>query len=77
MTTAGTADLPAAPTAAAVAGPARSRQGHTLTGTWALVRLILRRDRVRLPVWIVGIVVLVLSSAALFMNARRWAAGTS
>jgi ABC-2 type transport system permease protein len=64
VTTAGTADLPAAPSAAAVAGPARSRQGHTLTGTWALVRLILRRDRVRLPVWIVGIVVLVLSSAA-------------
>ena len=28
-------------------------QGHTLTGTWTLVRFVLRRDRVRLPVWIV------------------------
>ncbi|HKN53214.1 MAG TPA: ABC transporter permease, partial [Amycolatopsis sp.] len=25
----------------------------TLTGTWALIRLALRRDRIRLPVWIV------------------------
>jgi ABC-2 type transport system permease protein len=39
-------------------------QGGSLTGTWALVRFILRRDRVRLPVWIVGIVLLVLSTAA-------------
>jgi ABC-2 type transport system permease protein len=28
----------------------------TLTGTWTLMRFILRRDRVRLPVWILGIV---------------------
>lgn len=35
----------------------------TLTGTWPLVRLILRRDRVRLPVWLVAILVLVFSSA--------------
>jgi ABC-2 type transport system permease protein len=38
--------------------------GTTLTGTWSLVRFILRRDRVRLPVWIVGITLLVLSTAA-------------
>jgi ABC-2 type transport system permease protein len=36
----------------------------TLAGTGALVRLILRRDRVRLTVWIVSIVLLVLVSAA-------------
>ena len=36
----------------------------TLTGTGGLVRLILRRDRVRLPIWIVAIVGLVYSSAA-------------
>lgn len=29
-----------------------------LTGTWQLVRLILRRDRVRLPLWLVGFGVL-------------------
>jgi ABC-2 type transport system permease protein len=36
----------------------------TLTGTWSLVRFILRRDRVRLPVWVVGITLLVLSTAS-------------
>ena len=25
------------------------------TGTWQLVRLILRRDRIRLPIWIVAL----------------------
>jgi ABC-2 type transport system permease protein len=34
-----------------------------LTGTVALVRLILRRDRVRIAVWILGIVLLVVSTA--------------
>jgi ABC-2 type transport system permease protein len=49
------------------AGAALTRaagRSTTLTGTWALVRFILRRDRVRLPVWIVGITLLVLSTAA-------------
>ena len=41
-----------------------SVRGTTLTGTWALVRFILRRDRVRLAVWIIGITLLVLSTAA-------------
>ena len=36
----------------------------TLTGTGALVRFVLRRDRLRLPVWIGAIGVLVLSSAS-------------
>ena len=43
---------------------AAATRGTTLTGTWALVRFILRRDRVRLPVWIIGITLLVLSTAA-------------
>ncbi|MDQ3308259.1 MAG: ABC transporter permease [Actinomycetota bacterium] len=36
---------------------------QSLAGTGPLVRLILRRDRVRLPVWILGIVGLVYASA--------------
>jgi ABC-2 type transport system permease protein len=63
MTT--TAVGPAGP--AAVGEPPRARPGgrrdRTLTGTWALVRFILRRDRVRLPVWIGGIVFSVLINA--------------
>jgi ABC-2 type transport system permease protein len=39
-------------------------RGSTLTVTWGLVRFILRRDRVRLPVWIIGLTLLVLSTAA-------------
>lgn len=41
-----------------------ARRGTTLTGTWSLVRFVLRRDRVRLPVWILGITLIVLSNAA-------------
>jgi ABC-2 type transport system permease protein len=36
----------------------------TLTGTWPLVRLMLRRDRIRLPVWVLSILVAVYASAA-------------
>jgi ABC-2 type transport system permease protein len=39
-------------------------RSSTLTGTGSLVRLILRRDRIRLPVWIAAILGLVYSSAA-------------
>ena len=35
----------------------------TYTGTWPLVRLMLRRDRVRLPVWLLAILGVVYSSA--------------
>jgi ABC-2 type transport system permease protein len=35
-----------------------------LTGTATMIRLILRRDRLRIPLWIVGIAGLILSSAA-------------
>ena len=64
MTTAPTTGAPTTPGPTSRAAGAEGRQGHTLTGTWTIVRFILRRDRVRLPVWIVGIVLLVLSSAA-------------
>ena len=49
--------------AAAAAGPGRS-----LAGVWTLVRFMLRRDRIKLPAWALGIGVLVLYfSAALPM----------
>ena len=63
MTTAetqGTSPEPAAPAAERPVG--RDEQSGALTGTWRLVRFIIRRDRVRLPVWIVGIVFMVLLS---------------
>ena len=46
-------------------------QGHSLTGTWTLVRFVLRRDRVRLPVWIVSITFMVLLTtvSSLFLYA--------
>lgn len=58
----------------AVAGPERTaraaraaagrHRSPTLAGTWALVRFLVRLDRVRLPVWAAGIVLTVLSSAS-------------
>ncbi|MGH9215941.1 MAG: ABC transporter permease, partial [Acidimicrobiales bacterium] len=57
------ATLAGGPPADAALAPPDAR-GTTLTGTWSLVRFILRRDRVRLPVWIIGITLLVLSTAA-------------
>jgi ABC-2 type transport system permease protein len=48
---------------ATLRAPARRTQG-TLTGTWRLVRLGARRDRVALPVWLVVVVGLVVGSAA-------------
>lgn len=43
---------------AVVAAPAvpRTSSGSTLTGTWRLVRFMLRRDRVRLSVWTLSVV---------------------
>lgn len=37
---------------------------HVLTGTGTLVRFVLRRERVRLPAWILGITVFTLASTA-------------
>ena len=36
---------------------------NTLTGTGTLIRFILRRDRVRIPVWIVAILVTIVGTA--------------
>lgn len=36
----------------------------TLTGTGTLVRLVLRRDRIRLPIWVLSLLAVVYSSAA-------------
>jgi len=44
--------------------PAASARSGTLSGTWPLVRLMLRRDRVRLPVWLLAILGTVYGSAA-------------
>ncbi|MFI5718779.1 ABC transporter permease [Nocardia sp. NPDC051750] len=52
MTT--TATHPGTP-AATPAGPPRSTWRDTLAGTGALVRLDLRRDRIKLPAWVLGI----------------------
>src|SRR5918994_303499 len=37
---------------------ALTRANKTVTGTWALVRFILRRDRIRISGWLVGLTVL-------------------
>lgn len=42
----------------------RSRTGGVMTGTTTLLRFMLRRDRVRLPAWVLGISVFTLASVA-------------
>jgi len=37
---------------------------HSLTGTWHLFKLAVRRDRIKLPIWIVALAVMFISSAA-------------
>jgi ABC-2 type transport system permease protein len=52
-------------TAATVDGAAAPRTGSSgsvLTGTGTLIRFVLRRDRVRIPIWVGSIVLLVLAS---------------
>ncbi|SDU23198.1 ABC transporter permease [Jiangella alkaliphila] len=44
----------------------RGKGGTTLTGTGIMIRFILRRDRVRLPIWIGAIVLLVVGSLPTF-----------
>ncbi len=41
-------------------------RGDTLTGTGTLIRFILRRDRVRLPIWIAALLLATVSTAASF-----------
>ena len=57
------ATVEAAAPARAVGGMSE-RGGGELTGTGTLTRFVVRRDRVRIAVWIVAIAVLVLSTAA-------------
>ena len=45
------------------AEPIRDSRRIRLTGTWALTRLALRRDRIKLPVWIASVVGLAIYSA--------------
>lgn len=40
--------------------------GGTFTGTWPLIRLMLRRDRVRIPAWVGGITLFAVGSGASF-----------
>jgi ABC-2 type transport system permease protein len=58
MTAADAATTGPDPVVRTPATPARAgrRRDGTLAGTWTLVRFILRRDRIRLPVWIIAIV---------------------
>ena len=46
----------------------------SLTGTWTLIRFILRRDRVRIPVWIIAILVTIWGTAAIFPDTYPTAA---
>src|SRR5699024_11623061 len=43
----------------ATAAPSRADSGGALTGTGTLLRFMLRRDRIRLPVWLIGISIFV------------------
>ncbi|WP_022916579.1 ABC transporter permease [Ruania albidiflava] len=43
----------------ATAAPTRARSGGALTGTGTLLRFMLRRDRIRLPVWLIAISIFV------------------
>ena len=51
-------------TLARLEGQARTRRGNALTGTGTLIRFMLRRDRVRLPAWIVGVTLFMASVAS-------------
>ncbi len=53
-----------AATTAARPHPVGAARGGTLTGTGTLIRLILRRDRVRIPVWLAAITFFTLSTVA-------------
>ncbi|RKN39554.1 ABC transporter permease [Streptomyces hoynatensis] len=56
-----TARRPAPP-----AGPAATGRGHPLAGTGTLLRFSLRRDRVRLPVWIAALYLTTVSTVSGF-----------
>ena len=51
--------------------PAGRSPGTVLAGTWTLVRLILRRDRIKLPAWLLGITVLLFYFATVLQEVAR------
>ncbi|AEF41987.1 ABC transporter permease [Hoyosella subflava] len=57
-------------TNATVARPQAEVSGarHPLAGTWTMVRLILRRDRIRLPIWIGALTLLTVGSLQSFRD---------
>lgn len=49
------------PAAGKVSGThAADQQGGALAGTWQMVRFMLRRDRIRLPAWVLGLALLMI-----------------
>jgi ABC-2 type transport system permease protein len=46
----------------------------SLTGAWTLIRFILRRDRIRIPIWVVAILATVVGTAAIFPDTYPTAA---
>ncbi len=48
----------------ALATPTGTDRGGTFTGTWTLVRFLLRRDRARLPAWAIGLGLFIVYLAA-------------
>lgn len=66
----------AADTRGAVPAPLRGRAGgmRALAGTGPLIRFLLRRDRVRIPVWVLAITVSLLGSVASFASTYPTAA---
>lgn len=55
-------------------GAITTGQGQPLAGTWTLVRFALRRDRVRLPVWILATTFVSMSSLSSFQTQYATAA---
>lgn len=55
-------------TAPGRSAPASVGRSSSLTGTWPLVRLILRRDRLRLPVWILALTATLTGTAPAFSD---------
>lgn len=57
------ADTPAEGAAGGVTRAGSTRRGESVVGLGALIRLILRRDRIRLPLWFFGITGLTLATS--------------
>jgi ABC-2 type transport system permease protein len=53
---------------------APGREATTVTGTWTLVRFMLRRDRIRIPAWVAGLTLGTLATLASFTQTYPTAA---